>query len=756
MSIAANTKPSGLNFLFTVLLLSSFVCLPIVSIFSQNCNNSTLAASASNDSPLCIGQNINLAGNSNTGNVKFAWSGPNDFASNEQYITLPNVTPMSQGTYTVTVTNVLGCTATASTSVVVNGQGTAGCNCLQQGCSDYVNLIFNGTISQTADLSGLEGDMWRINGVAAGIDAEMKIVGQKNAYQVQNIDNNGAGVIVPNNWSPELGFNLVPNDSSYVDWEIRLYTSGTNTPASLSKSSRVTSMDVDGNLDYREFHRHLNTNGYVANNPTELTFGANGPYTIVGGSMLEHTGISDDPEVKATFYYPQTTTVYKIRLGVLAASTASGQVSGRQYAISFNPCQDYTNPVANPVFPDISGVNNVCPSNLTQTYTLNTNFANITWSVVGGTIVSGQGTMSVVVNWTNNGIQNLTASTTDANGCVFADQKFVKVSHILTVDISNNLSVCTAIKADFTSTIIGGSASLTYQWQSSPNGATSWLNIATANTPKYTAITTSVGTIWYRLCVTDNNYPCAPTYSPAKTVTVNPDPANVTVGGGNITCTNKTVQLLGNTSTTGVSYAWAGPNGMTATSKNLTVNGFGEYILTVKSTATGCSASAATFVQVDTMPITVNATGGALDCLNPSIKLFAYANRIGLNYTWSSTNGFNSTQINPTVTVSGQYKVVATNPANGCSATTQTIVTQSLNAPNVTAKGDFLNCGHTLANLSANSSTSGVIFEWTGPGGFVFKGKSPKVGQAGTYSVVTFDPSNGCRSAVGTAIVIIP
>jgi PKD-like domain len=743
----------NLRFVSIIVLFIAFFSLPIQRSFGQNCNTS-LTASAGNDSPLCIGQNINLAGNSN-GVVTYSWSGPNGFVSNNQYPTLLNVTPLRQGTYTVTVTNILGCTATASTNVIVNGQGTAGCNCLQQGCEDYVNLTFNTTVTQIADPANLVGDTWRINGVALGIDAQMKIIGQKNAYQVQNIDNNGVGVVLPNNWSPELGFNLVPNDSSYVDWEIRLFAAGTSNPATLSKSSRVTSMDVDGNVDYREFHGHLNTNGYVANNPTELTFGSVAPFTLVGGSMLEHTGISNDPEVKATFYYPQTTTVYKIRLGVLSAATASGSVPGRQYAIAFNPCQDYSNPVANPVFPAITGISSVCPLDLTQTYTLNTTFPNVTWSILGGTIVSGQGTSTVSVNWNTTGIQTLTATTTDANGCVFSDQKYVKVLKNFSVDISNYLSVCLDSKAIFTSTIVGGSGSFSYQWQSSPNGTSNWTNIIGENKAKYTPNTSNASTIWVRLSVTDTKSACAAVFSPAKTFVVNPSPANVNIAGADITCNNRSVQLMANTTTAGVTYNWTGPNGFTSSVQNPTVNSFGGYYLKVTSTATGCTASANTLVKVDTAQINVGASGGVLDCLNPSVKLFASANRIDLNYAWSSPNGFTSTQTNPVVTAPGIYNVTATNPINGCAATSQTIVTQTLNAPNIVALGDFLSCSHTMAQLSASSSLPNAVYEWMGPGGFVFRGKLPLVGQAGTYNVVAVDPTNGCKSLVSSVNVIV-
>jgi len=73
--------------------------------------NTPPTASASSNSPVCVGSTLTLFGN---GGVTYAWSGPSSFTSNLQN---PTRTPVVAGTYTVTVTNAAGCTHTASTSV---------------------------------------------------------------------------------------------------------------------------------------------------------------------------------------------------------------------------------------------------------------------------------------------------------------------------------------------------------------------------------------------------------------------------------------------------------------------------------------------------------------------------------------------------------------------------------------------------------------------------------------------------------------
>jgi hypothetical protein len=75
-------------------------------------------ATASSNSPVCVGQTINLNGGSTTGGATFSWTGPNTFSSALEDPAIAGATAANAGTYTVTVT-ANGCTATATTSVLV-------------------------------------------------------------------------------------------------------------------------------------------------------------------------------------------------------------------------------------------------------------------------------------------------------------------------------------------------------------------------------------------------------------------------------------------------------------------------------------------------------------------------------------------------------------------------------------------------------------------------------------------------------------
>ncbi|MCP9762000.1 hypothetical protein EGI31_03470, partial [Lacihabitans soyangensis] len=79
--------------------------------------NALPTPTAASNSPVCVGQTINLTSSGGTG---YSWSGPGGFTSTLQNPTRTLSTTAMAGTYTVTVTNAAGCTATATTAVVVN------------------------------------------------------------------------------------------------------------------------------------------------------------------------------------------------------------------------------------------------------------------------------------------------------------------------------------------------------------------------------------------------------------------------------------------------------------------------------------------------------------------------------------------------------------------------------------------------------------------------------------------------------------
>ncbi len=71
----------------------------------------------SSNAPICAGDELILEG---AGGVSYEWSGPDGFMSSQQVPTLDNAPVSASGNYTVTVTDINGCTASASTTVIVS------------------------------------------------------------------------------------------------------------------------------------------------------------------------------------------------------------------------------------------------------------------------------------------------------------------------------------------------------------------------------------------------------------------------------------------------------------------------------------------------------------------------------------------------------------------------------------------------------------------------------------------------------------
>ena len=328
-------------------------------------------------------------------------------------------------------------------------------------------------------------------------------------------------------------------------------------------------------------------------------------------------------------------------------------------------------------------------------------------------------------------------------------------------DLSNDAGVhpctftATATAADLTCTttsvslVVNTNAiSPSYSW-TGPNGFTSSAASPTVFVP---------GT--YLLTVTDGANGCTANTS----VTVNQNttlPTVVANNNGPITCAQVTATLDGTGSSTGTNYSYlwtrisgtgnfiGAVNGITAT-----VDGPGVFRLTVTNTVTGCVNSQNTTVTEDvTPPSPVASNDGPFTCLQTSVQVTVTANPGSLAYSWTGPSGFSASTQSANVTVPGTYTVTVTNPFNGCSASASTTVTEDKRVPeNVTATGGTITCVNPTVGITASTTTAGVSYSWSGPGGFSQGGQNQTVSVAGNYIVTVRRNDNGC-TATATAVV---
>ncbi|HPF00841.1 MAG TPA: gliding motility-associated C-terminal domain-containing protein [Bacteroidales bacterium] len=103
------------NGTYTVIVTSAEGCTD-----SETTNviiNDIPVATANNNGPYCSGETVNLSA---SGGLSYAWSGPAGFSSSAANPAITAATPAVSGTYSVVVSGTGGCTATASTSVLIN------------------------------------------------------------------------------------------------------------------------------------------------------------------------------------------------------------------------------------------------------------------------------------------------------------------------------------------------------------------------------------------------------------------------------------------------------------------------------------------------------------------------------------------------------------------------------------------------------------------------------------------------------------
>jgi len=303
---------------------------------------------------------------------------------------------------------------------------------------------------------------------------------------------------------------------------------------------------------------------------------------------------------------------------------------------------------------------------------------------------------------------------------------------------SGCLTPCTGTA---TAAMIGGTGPFGYSWNSTP-----LQNVQTA---------TGLCGGNYTVTITDSSNNS--TSTSIVTVSQTPGPT-VTLGTPpSLTCIASSVALSVIANPNTVTYSWTGNSIVSGgTTSSPTVNAVGNYTVTVTDTITGCTATASVLVNLNNTPPNVSTVSPvSFNCITGTTGTISVTSSTpGVSYSWSGPGVVSGGTSNiPSINAPGTYTVVVTNPANGCTATGTVLVTTFTQQPNVSGStGITLNCITTSGTITANSTTSGVNYSWTGPG--VVSGtntSTPTVNAGGTYTV-TVTATNGCTK---TATVLV-
>ncbi len=308
-----------------------------------------------------------------------------------------------------------------------------------------------------------------------------------------------------------------------------------------------------------------------------------------------------------------------------------------------------------------------------------------------------------------------------ATGCVALDS--VEVIQDLTAPTVNIVSpptwTCSFDTIPMSGSIVSGNVpGLTFEWTSSA-GPGSIIGSALQN-----PVITAPGNYTFRAF-----NPATGCFGEAA-VTVQADSIRPTAAAGPdrvIGCTGEAVFLDGNGSTTGINpiaFSWIGPNGnQIAVTDTVSVTAFGTYILRVIDEVNGCVAADSLVISPSTDVPQVNIAADSLkvDCITQRVTIPGQITFNGaFTFEWLTFFGGalvpgTETSQTPQTEAGGIYILVATNPANQCTAADTILVTANLQLPEAFSSPDFtLTCTEPAYRLSAENSTQGpnIRFNW--------------------------------------------
>jgi PKD repeat protein len=710
--------------------------------------NQTPTATASSNSPLCVGATLNLTTPTVTG-ATYSWSGPGGYTSTAQNPTRTNVTTVMGGTYSVTVT-ANGCSNTSSVSVVINSLPTASATSNSPVCSgNTINLSTTAVTGATYS--------W------TGPNAFTSTLQSPTITNATTAMSGSYTVTVNNGCTATSSVNVTVNQTPTAN-------AGSNSPLCTGQTLNLTTPTVTGAT-----YAWSGPGGYTstAQNPTRtnvttamvgtysVTVTANGctatsSVNVIIGNAPTANATSNSPVCSGTTISLSTNTVSGATYSwtgpnAFTSSAQSPSISNSTTAMSGtytvtvnNGCTvtSSVNVTVNASPTATAGSNSPICSGATLNLTAVTvTGATYSWSGPGGYTSTAQNPSLTNATTAMSGIYTLSVT---ANGCTSTSTVNVTVNQTPTATAGSNSPLCAGQTLNLSTPSVTGA---TYSW-SGPGGYSS-----TAQNPTRTNVTAAMAGN-YTVTVTANG--CTATSTVA--VVVNNLPAANATSNSPV-CSGNTI-TLSTTNVAGATYSWSGPGGYTAAVRtpsrtNATTAMSGNYTVTVTGT-NGCSRSSTVTVTVNQTPITTAGSNSPV-CEGQTLNLTTTA-VTGATYAWSGPGGYSSTAQNPTrtnvtTTMAGNYTVTVT--ANGCSSTSTIAVTINTN-PVISASSNSPVCSGNTINLNSTAVTGGT-YSWSGPGAFTATTQNTTrpnstTGMSGTYNVIV--TANGCSTTASTTVTV--
>ena len=658
----------------------------------------------------------------------YAWSPP----ANLQ--TTSTVTNLSAGTYTVTVTDSKGCSAT-KTAVVTN-QNTPPTATM----TSVNNVTCNGSANGSAFVlassgTGPYGYVWSPSGGAAATATGLA----PNTYTVTVTDANGCKATSTATITEPSAMSLNPSSANVTcglgDGFASVSPSGGTFPYKTTWSNAVSG-NTNSNLASGTYVVTV-TDGNSCSQTTSFTLVVTNPLNVsASGTNVTCNGLSNG-----------TATVTSTTGGSGSFNYSWSPGGSTLVSVSGLGVATYVVTVSDAINPGCTATATV---NLTQPAVLNANISgtNVTCNGLNNGQASSSptgGTTGYNYSWnttsTSSSITGLSPATytvtvTDVNSCTATSTVTITQSSAVTASLNAKTDVLCFGASTGSASINsgGGTGALTYTWNPSGGSSSSASGLAAG---AYTVVVNDANSCSATVAITITQ-PTGMSVTPSTTNTscgLTGGIASVAVTGGSGAYT----------------YVWSGAvAGNTSTASNLNT---GSYVVTITD-ANGCSQTQSFTINVaNPLTITTGRTNIVCNGQNNGTAGVTVTGGTGsYNFSW---NPGGSTAQTITGLTTGTYVVTVTDAVNSaCTATASLTITQPTTVV----------VSITVVNITCFGQTNGELHAVGGggtpPGAYAWS--APIVGTwynqfglgAGTYTV-TFTDANGC-SATSSATITAP
>nr|WP_294862444.1 gliding motility-associated C-terminal domain-containing protein [uncultured Fluviicola sp.] len=637
-----------------------------VNFTPGNFTLNTVSASTAPSGIICQGGNIQLTGGGTGNNLTFNWTGPNSFTSTSSNVMINNASSSNSGTYSLTVTDDIGCSNTAQSAITVQQSPTATAGGTSVICVNSTATVSgasssNGTISWTHNGSGslangntltptytpaisdagntvvltltttsnnscapatsqavynviVHGNPIALDGVTSSICSTSSFTVTTAIAQFGTINwtHNGAGTLTnANTASPTYTPSPLDNGNTVV---LTLTVTSNNTCApGIAQSFHIINITplpqaVSGGTAVICQNSSLTVSGATANYGT-ISWSHNGTGTLANPTAINPTYTPSAGDLG---------NIVTLTMTVSSNNACAPATSSADFSITVQGLPTAT----------VSGSATICSSSSVTVAGVTASGGTISWTHNGNGILTNQ--TSLTPTYTPSVLDagnavSLTITVSSNNSCApssVAAIYTVNVNHLPTAIAGNNVTICES------SPYLVTGASFNYGTANWTHNGSGTLTNGNTNAPIYTPSPADAGNaVTLILNVTSNNA-CNPNVASNQVILTIQHPPVALAGGSTTVCVTSTAPVTGATATYGT-INWTHNGGGSLTNQTtlgpvyhpVSSDIGNPIILTLTVTSTNScapqTASATYTVNIDPLPSAL-AGGSATICANGS------------------------------------------------------------------------------------------------------------------------------------------